>query len=599
METRDSIFAPTHQHPPAFLAWWQRLTIADGLLLLIVVMAGVIRLTGLGHLPLSPEEAKAALNVWSLWHPNANVANVSSPAYFTLTTLLTQILGYSDVVMRLVPALFGTGFVLLPWLIRQRLGKVGTLVTSLLLAVSPLGVSTARMANGDSIALFALLLFFAGWLRYEDSTGATGTEEGDIRWFYVIMGAVALGLTSSRLFYGGLVTLLLAWRLNLAVEPSLLNLYDETWPRRDVWQKTAVFGLVVFLALASLFLWYLPELGGVATLLGSWLKAFTLQKGSIQDWLHPFLALIQYESVIATVGLFTMVWALWQNKALANFALFWIGSLVVLMLLQRQDLGNVLLITLPGYLLLGVLAESAMTDLRDSLSWLFAAGLLLMIALIFVNVARFSRVIAYDVQDLSNVWLALFAFAFTTVTIYFLWTWDQRATYQGTVIALVAFFTFYQWGSAWWLGHAAANDVRERWVTTPATDDDLPMLITTIRQVSDQASGDEFDAEVFSGVDTPVLRWYLRDFPHLHIGQEVPLSAQTGIIISSDQADPILGSDYFGSDFGLLRTGVQPESLSSPTPTLDTLRWWLFHESHAQVTEERVVLWIRTDLIRP
>ena len=32
------------------------------------------------------------------------------------------------------------------------------------------------------------------------------------------------------------------------------------------------------------------------------------------------------------------------------------------------------------------------------------------------------------------------------------------------------------------------------------------------------------------------------------------------------------------------------------TPTLDAMRWWLFHESLAGVIEDRVILWVRTDL---
>lgn len=578
---------------------WRRVTVADGLLLLIGLAAAVLRLTNLDGLPLSPLEAEAALGVWQLWQPGGTAVAIHSPAYFTLTALLTQILGDSDVVMRLVPALFGVGVTLLPWLLRARLGSMGTLVTSLLFAISPLGTAVSRQAGGESSALFALLLLFIAWLRYEDSTAVTGTEPGDTRWLYVFMGALALGLTSSPLFYGGLLTLLLAWRLNLAIEPSLFGLYDETWPRRDVWRRTAVFGLVVFVALASLFLWYLPGLGGAAALLGDWLRAFASPGGGVQAWLNPLLTLARYETMLATVGLLAVVWAVWQNRALATFSVLWLGLLLLLALLQRQALGNVLLLTLPGYLLLGALAETAVADLRDRLAWLFTAGLLLMMALIFVNVARFARIVLYDAQNLDNVWLALFAFAFTVVTVYFLWTWDQQAAYQGMMIAALVFFAFYQWGNAWWLGHLAANDARERWVTTPATDDDLPLLVATIRQASSQAIGAEFGAEVFSSVDTPVLRWYLRHFPNLRVGHTIPTSSQAGIIISPQQANPVLGSDYFGADFGLLRHGVQPESLLSATPVIDTLRWWLFRESRAQVIEERVVLWIRADLVRP
>ncbi|MCA9976953.1 MAG: glycosyltransferase family 39 protein, partial [Anaerolineales bacterium] len=213
MEIGDWRFGEYRQSTPG---WWQRLTVADGLLLLIGIAAAILRLTNLSSLPLSPTEAEAALGVWQLWQPGVTAVSIHSPAYFTLTALLTQILGDGEAIMRLVPALFGVGIVFLPWLLRKRLGQIGMLVTSLLLAVSPLGTAAARTASGDSMALFALLLLFAAWLRYEDSTGAVGTETGDTRWLYVAMSALALGLTSSHLFYGGLITLLLAWRWNLS-----------------------------------------------------------------------------------------------------------------------------------------------------------------------------------------------------------------------------------------------------------------------------------------------------------------------------------------------------------------------------------------------
>jgi hypothetical protein len=45
-----------------------------------------------------------------------------------------------------------------------------------------------------------------------------------------------------------------------------------------------------------------------------------------------------------------------------------------------------------------------------------------------------------------------------------------------------------------------------------------------------------------------------------------------------------------------LRNGLLPTEFPSPTPGLDILRWWLFHESSLAPNEERVILWWRTDL---
>jgi predicted membrane-bound mannosyltransferase len=89
----------------------EQLTIADGIFALILLVAGLFRLVDLGKIPLSGSEAELALSVWRFWQPGSELLTVSSPAYFTLTSLLTQIFGFSDSTMRLVPALLRRG----PW----------------------------------------------------------------------------------------------------------------------------------------------------------------------------------------------------------------------------------------------------------------------------------------------------------------------------------------------------------------------------------------------------------------------------------------------------------------------------------------------------
>ncbi len=558
------------------------LTLADGLFLLAGVAAVLLRLTNLGRLPLSPTEAEAALGVWRFWQAGEAAIAVPSPAYFSLTALLTQVLGFSDGVMRLVPALAGVALALLPWLLRRRLGDVGALVAAWVLAISPLTTAVSRTASGDSIALFALLLLLVGWLRYQDEGG---------RWLHVAGGALALGLNSAPLFYGGLLALLL----------PLLWTERERWPQKEEWRETAVVTLALFTALSTLLLWHLPGVGGAAALLGQWVQLFGFG-GGLAALFDPVLALARYEVILLLLGVSALLWAVWREDAPATQAALWLAGLALLLLLQWGNLTLVPLMLLPGSLIIGRLAEGVLVALDDGLTWLFTLALALLGGLMLVNVARFARVIAYSADNLQNIWLALFALAFTAVTIYFFWAWAPKPTYQALILAALLLLSFYQWGTAWWLGHAAANDVRERWVQAPTTDDDLPMLIRLTRQISAQVTGSEKGIDLVSGVDTAVLRWYLREFANASFGQTVPPTTQASLIITTqeaaNQADgPAFGSNYFGGDFGLLRTGIAPDSLLTPTPTLDALRWWLFHESRAVVQEQRVVLWIKADLV--
>ena len=114
-----------YQQPVArWFGWLSRLTVADGLLGLVLVAAALLRLASLGHLPLSDAEATQALAVWQFWQPGTAVLSPGSPAYFSLTAWLTQLFGFGDNVMRIIPALFGVGLVYLPWLLRHEEGHL-------------------------------------------------------------------------------------------------------------------------------------------------------------------------------------------------------------------------------------------------------------------------------------------------------------------------------------------------------------------------------------------------------------------------------------------------------------------------------------------
>ena len=63
-----------------WFGWLSHLTVADGLLGLVVLAAAVLRLANLGHLPLSDAEATQALAVWQFWQPDTAVLASVSPA---------------------------------------------------------------------------------------------------------------------------------------------------------------------------------------------------------------------------------------------------------------------------------------------------------------------------------------------------------------------------------------------------------------------------------------------------------------------------------------------------------------------------------------
>lgn len=74
--------------------------------------------------------------------------------------------GAGDYTLRLLPALAGSSLVLLPWLLRSRLGSAGTFFCTAAIAFSPTLLFFSRFARNDIyIALFTMVIIVALW-RY-------------------------------------------------------------------------------------------------------------------------------------------------------------------------------------------------------------------------------------------------------------------------------------------------------------------------------------------------------------------------------------------------------------------------------------------------
>jgi hypothetical protein len=552
----------------------------------VLVATAVIRFTNLGHIPLSPNEAGEALSVWQAWQPGAMTAVSHSPAYFSFTSLASQLLGYSDAVMRFIPALFGIGLVALPWFLRQRLGNIGALVMSIFLAVSPLQVILARTVGGDSIALFALLLTAVATIRWQDTDNP--------RWRRTLFIALGLGATTTTLFYSGLVTLALALWLQQRVGPQLVEERSEIEPLR-FWRLEIGVGTAVFVVISTLFLWHLGGLGTAAQILADWVTQFRIQS-DVATLLNPILLFGRYELLLFVLGTGLIAWAVWRNESTAVFAAFWFVALFLLILAQHGQQQNAVLLTLPGYFLLGHLANILWSQHRETASWGLALGLVVMGGLMWVNLARYGRIMTHTPNQLGNLWIAVMALTIGLASIYFVASyWDRIVALQAIIAGLLVLTFVYQWGTAWWLGHQAANDPRERWVTVPATDDDMRVLDKTLREVARQTANSDYDLRLFSLVDNPILRWYLRDYAHAQFGTAVPLATHYAAIIGpAEQPELAREVAYFGSDFAIAHSSVQANPGQSVI--IDALRWWLFHESNTIVSEEDIILWIRSDL---
>ncbi|MFN2138375.1 MAG: glycosyltransferase family 39 protein [Candidatus Promineifilaceae bacterium] len=561
-------------------------SLAGGFYMLVLLAAAIMRFTALGRIPLAPTEAAEALAAWRFLQPGSLPMDPGSPAYFSLTSLLMSLFGVSDGVARFVPALFGLGLVALPWLLHRQLGRLSVLIAAALLAASPLNSVVSRTAGGDAIALFAVLLFAISLFKLH-------LESEDTRWIFALAVSLGLGLCSSPLFYSGLLALLLAWFItrSIAGEP-----YWGAWPPGAAFRNAVIAGLLLFIGLSTRFFTYPAGLGDAAQLFGTWLGQFGFA-GGVSGTLAPFLLLGRYEAILVLLGGVAFVWAYWRSTTARIWLTFWLLTTFVVMLLQSTTPVNVLLATLPAYLLIGHFSGYLVGKHAGRWTWLLTAGLLLVGAILLVNTTRYLRISVYE-QDLSNLWLMAIALGAAALMLYYFWSMTDAAPGAAIWSAVLLLLLAYQWGTAWHLTHFAANDPRESWVIE-GTDDDIPVMLEMLTDIAREVTNSDNELQLLSAVDTPVFAWYLRDFPLATLGQAVPPQATQQVIISSAaSAEPQFGADYVGTDFGLLRAGATMP-LESTAPVSDLLRWWLFHETSSNMIEERVILWVRADLVQP
>jgi hypothetical protein len=326
----------------------------------------------------------------------------------------------------------------------------------------------------------------------------------------------------------------------------------------------------VFLAVASGFLLYPAGIGAALRLFPAWLAQFGLPAGDASlaaGLLSPILALLRYEPAVFLLGIPAVVWAI---------------------------------ALLPVYLLIGLFAAAltagAFEDWPDSRRATLgtAAGLLLLGMLLLAAVGRFARLGLLTGANATLISLMTLAFVLAGLAVIAAMAWENPAVRRGAFLGVVLLLLFWQWGSAHQLSRLGANDPRERWVMA-GTDDDVRVMVDLLARVSRQTANSDRDLTLFSAVDSPVLRWYLRDYENFDAGPTVPLGAQSAVVITAADAEPGLPNDYFGADFGL----EQREVAAAPGGLSDALKWWLFRESAAPVETERVVVWIRSDLATP
>ena len=178
----------------------------------LVLIAGAMRLWDLGSRAMHHDESLHSFYSWKLYTGEGftHTPMMHGPLQFEANAAVFLVLGDSDASARLLYAIAGTALIALPFLFRNRLGRLGAILVSTMLVFSPAMLYFSRFARNDILmAVFTLGLVIAMW-RFIDT--------GRHRYLYASSALLSLAFATKETVFilvailGMFLTLLLAAR---------------------------------------------------------------------------------------------------------------------------------------------------------------------------------------------------------------------------------------------------------------------------------------------------------------------------------------------------------------------------------------------------
>lgn len=561
----------------------RRLSVLWLIVLALLGLAAGLRLVDLGWAPLSDLEAGAALAAaagtpaqspfWSI-----EAVGPFTAAYTTLTAGLFALLGGSDALARLVPALAGVGVAALPLLLAGRIGWTAAIGGSAALAISTAALFVSRTAGGAALAALAVGLLVVAAIRQRDDA------------LRVSMSGLGLGLAASagpEMWMGlfGLALGLSLWRLfspSAAVADWIRDAGQSLLGR-----KSLALAVLVLLLFGAGFGTRTSAFGSVLAAPGAWFEGW-LQGGGL-DLLFGLRLVVDYEPLLVFATLMAVVFAARSSRPERQLFFYWtMGALLAFALYPGRSGEHLVWFALPASVLVGFALEAALERWwrpdPGRASALLLAFLLVLAAFGYLLVRQAAS--GLGLPQLTGSSQVLFGVAAVVFIVTMLLLFGVGWSWQETGLVLLTFAlmasTAMTLAAGWKVNHRAEASAHGQW-RRPATSLNMELLDETLQALSSAELGREGGLRLaLASEPTPALAWALRDY------EPAPLTAAEGtpppVILAIEGQEPVLPADYLGQALALYEIQVGWETRPGQIgltwlgrrPALERRRWVLY-----------------------
>jgi hypothetical protein len=594
--------------------------------LLLLLLAAVLRLAGLGTAPLSSAEAVQALAAYQAAHGGGipPEARTLSPLLFHVNVLLFTLFHGGDGLARLFPALCGVGLTLTPLLLRRYLGRWGALGSGLLLTLSPTLLALSRTLDGSIPAALGVMLLVGAVARFLDSWRSAWVPLGGV--------GLALALTAGPAAWGLLLGLVLALAAGLWVWREQV---PWVWPmvRPALGRGLAAFALGLFVFGMGLGL----HPAGLAATGEQFLRWLSPETVSVGDGINPVLL---SEPLLLLAGLAGAALAVARRHGMGLLWLFWavvgVGAGLAPALLgqplgqpQGQPQGLPLhapvlwLVPLAG---LGGLAVEALARAAragragvqpdpvgagpapapdragGAYNWAYGALSLVLWAHSGLTLARYSRYGQPADLLLAGIGLALQVLLILLFGIFHSVPEGKETPEEAARRALVSALILaaqvlggvllaFTLAAGWRVAVVCPGEPScAPGVVSAPTAPDLRLLAKEVERVCN-AVRSEAECRFWLVDPDPAVAWALRGLDFQTVPAENLQGEETPAFIVAP-AGVSVPPGYYGTAFTLRRAWLPPQSPSQ------WVRWGLYRDPPSPPPPaDQVVLWVREDLI--
>lgn len=603
-----------------FIEWLTVERLVYGSILLVGLFA---RFFAISEPPLSTSEAIGSWAAWISAHglqsavPQFELLVQAQPPNSSLLyssqALLFWVSGGSDGLARFWPAVVGSGLILLPWFIREEIGRFAAIVLALLFAIDPWLIAFSRLADSTMLSVLAGVLVLSALARLANST-LPPTHKS--RWQTALWSCGGLLLISGPQAWSFSLVLLLFVGMSQIHRRKQLPGTDSSKPSADVDRDdqdsdalptpdraaanhranedtTSRFdlgytgtNLSLFAAAALLgatgWLAFPEGLGYVATSLSVWVEQLT-GAGTADEadyslnWLA--LRLLADQALLIFLGLIALglLYADWDesDSQLFNplFLSGWMAIGFILLLAPGRVPASLIIFHLPLLLatarLGGRLLTAPYTQGWRYIAWQEIAILSAILTILCILGALITSAQVANTQ-LSLPYLLtavlLIGLAVLMIAVMALLTHREQALwFAGLYLALLLVITMFS--SSWQLNHRH-DPLSPDALFNQFTAQDIRLLVDDIQTLSAQRVGDPEEipirAEMQSYPD-PLLAWYLRGMRNLTWSAaptaDSSSDSRTIFLTFRDSVTNITaGETYLGSDYDL-RLRWLPEQL--------------------------------------